>query len=115
MSTDDHAMSTPRQAPAGGDRGDPEPGWKPSFEPGGEASISIGNEFAEVRLARVTTRNGSRLLISSPRTGQWITLCPLAVEALTWQNTATFSAMVGNPGGPLLDDEPGDLDEAGGG
>lgn len=70
--------------------------------------ISIGNEFAEVRVLRVETRNGSRLLIESPRSGQWVALCPLELEALTWQNTATFSAMVGNPFGPLVreDEEP---------
>lgn len=70
--------------------------------------ISVGNEFAEVRVLRVETRNGSRLLIESPKSGQWIALCPLELEALTWQNTATFSAMVGNPFGPLIhEDEEG--------
>lgn len=68
-------------------------------------AITIGNEFAEVRVARVETRNGSRLLIESPKSGQWITLCPLEVEALTWQNPATFSAMIGHPFGPLLEHE----------
>lgn len=70
----------------------------------GEA-ISIGNEFAEIRVSRVETRNGSRLLVESPRSGQWITLCPVEVEALTWQNPATFSAMIGHPFAPLFDDE----------
>ncbi len=70
--------------------------------------ISIGNEFAEVRVLRVETRNGSRLLIESPKSGQWVALCSLELEALTWQNTATFSAMVGNPFGPLVrEDEEG--------
>ena len=70
--------------------------------------ITIANEFAEVQVVRVETRNGSRLLISSPKAGQWVALCPLELEALTWQNTATFSAMVGNPYGSLLpDDEEG--------
>jgi len=69
--------------------------------------LAVGNEFAEVRVTRVETRNGSRLLIESPKSGQWVALCPLELEALTWQNTATFSAMVGNPYGPLVreDDE----------
>lgn len=67
--------------------------------------ISIGNEFAEVRVRRVETRNGARLLVESPRSGQWVALCPLELEALTWQNTATFSAMVGNPYGPLVPEE----------
>jgi hypothetical protein len=73
----------------------------------GEA-IVLGNEFAEVRVCRVETRNGSRLLIESPKSGQWVTLCPLEVEALTWQNPQTFSAMIGKPFGPLVEpeDEP---------
>jgi hypothetical protein len=76
----------------------------------GEA-ISVGNEFAEIRVSRVETRNGARLLIESPRSGQWVTLCPLEVEALTWQNPQTFSAMIGHPFGPLFEtdeaDDPG--------
>jgi hypothetical protein len=68
--------------------------------------IAIGNEFAEVRVVRVETRNGARLLIESPKSGQWVALCPVELEALTWQNTATFSAMIGKPFGPLvLDDD----------
>jgi hypothetical protein len=70
--------------------------------------ITIGNEFAEVRITHVNTRNGSRLLVESQRSGQWVALCPLEVEALTWQGTATFSAMIGHPFEPLLSDHPGD-------
>jgi hypothetical protein len=70
--------------------------------------ITIGNEFAEVRITGVSTRNGSRLLIESQRSGQWVALCPLEVEALTWQGTATFSAMIGHPFGSLVSDQPGD-------
>ncbi len=69
------------------------------------APITIANEFAEVRVLRVETRNGSRLLIESPKSGQWVALCPLELESLTWQNTATFSAMVGNPFGPLVQED----------
>jgi hypothetical protein len=70
--------------------------------------IVIANEFAEVRICRVETRNGSRLLVESPKSGQWVALCPLEIEALTWQNPQTFSAMIGNPYGPLVgpEDEP---------
>lgn len=74
--------------------------------------LSIGNEFSEIRVSRVDTRNGSRLLIESPRSGQWVALCPLELEALTWQNTATFSAMIGHPFGPLIAEDP-DQDNAG--
>jgi len=70
--------------------------------------IRIGNEFAEVHVRRVDTRNGSRLVITSPRSGRSISLCPLEVEALTRQNTATFSAMIANPFGPLVSDEAAD-------
>jgi hypothetical protein len=65
-------------------------------------AIEIANEFAEVRVSRVQTRNGSRLLIESPKSGQWVALCPLELEALTWQGPPTFSAMVGHPFGPLI-------------
>jgi hypothetical protein len=70
--------------------------------------IRIGNEFSEISVRRVETRNGARLLIESPKSGQWVSLCPLELEALTWQNTATFSAMIGHPFGPLVseDDTP---------
>lgn len=67
--------------------------------------IVIANEFSEVRVTRVETRNGSRLMIKSPRSGQWVTLCPLELEALTWQGPATFSAMIGQPFGPLITDD----------
>lgn len=67
--------------------------------------ISVANEFTEVLVRRVDTRNGSRLMISAPRSGQWITLDALEVEALTWQNPRTLAAMVGNCYAPLLPDE----------
>ena len=66
------------------------------------APIEVANEFAQVRVRRVETRNGSRLLIESPKSGQWIALCPLELEALTWQGPQTFSAMIGHPFGPLI-------------
>jgi hypothetical protein len=65
-------------------------------------ALEIANEFAEVRVSRVETRNGTRLLIESPKSGQWVALCPLELEALTWQGPETFSAMVGHPFGPLI-------------
>ena len=66
------------------------------------APISIANEFSEIRVSRVETRNGSRLLIESPRSGQWVALDPLELEALTWQTTATFSAMSAQPFAPMF-------------
>ena len=70
-------------------------------------AIELGNEFARVRVCRVETRNGSRLLIESPKSGQWVALCPLELEALTWQGPQTFSAMIGHPSGPLVEPEDG--------
>lgn len=67
------------------------------------AEIVIANEFSEIRVTKVQTRNGSRLLIESPKSGRWIALCPLELESLTWQSTQTFSAMVGNPFRPLFE------------
>jgi hypothetical protein len=72
--------------------------------------LTVANEFTEVVVRRVDTRNGSRLLVTSPKTGQWITLDALEVEALTWQNTRTLAAMVGNSHAPLLPDEPDEPD-----
>jgi hypothetical protein len=69
--------------------------------------LTVANEFTEVQVRRVDTRNGSRLLITSPKSGQWITLDALEVEALTWQNTSTLAAMVGNMYRPLLPPEEG--------
>lgn len=73
--------------------------------------ITIANEFTEVVVRRVDTRNGSRLLISAPRSGQSITLDALEVEALTWQNPRTLAAMVGNSYAPLLPDDPEERDD----
>lgn len=71
-------------------------------EPG---EITLANEFSEIRVRKVETRNGARLLIESPKSGQWVTLCPLELEALTWQGPQTFSAMIGHPFGPLIEPE----------
>lgn len=70
--------------------------------------LTIGNEFSTVRVSKVLTRNGARLLVESTKSGQWVTLDPLEMEALTWQNTATLSAMVGHPFAPLIPAEPDD-------
>lgn len=67
--------------------------------------ITVANEFAEAVVRRVDTRNGSRLLVYAPKSGRWITLDALEVEALTRQNARTLAAMVGNSAGPLLPDD----------
>lgn len=74
-------------------------------ESGREPVIKLGNEFAEVQVRKVHTRNGSRLLISSPKSGHWISLCPLELEALTWQDQDSLSRLVNNPYGPMEFDQ----------
>ncbi|MGH3558730.1 MAG: dihydrodiol dehydrogenase [Mycobacterium sp.] len=69
--------------------------------------LTVANEFTEVIVRRVDTRNGSRLLVCAPKSGRWISLDALEVEALTWQNTRTLAAMVGNSYAPLLPDDGG--------
>ncbi|OBI27931.1 dihydrodiol dehydrogenase [Mycobacterium sp. E2238] len=85
---------------------DAESGSVPVNEP-----IVVANEFAEVEVRREDTRNGSRLLISAPRTGRSISLDALELEALTWQNSRTLEAMVGNSHAPLLPDEAEECDD----
>lgn len=65
-------------------------------------TLSIANEFAHVVVRLMDTRNGARLLIHSPKSGQWVSLDALEAEALTWQNPATLAAMVGNINAPLI-------------
>ncbi len=64
--------------------------------------LTIANEFTEVTVHRVATRNGLRVLIQSPKSGQWVSLDALEIEALTRQNTTTLAAMVGNMNAPLI-------------
>jgi hypothetical protein len=84
-------------------------------EPGepDEPVIELANEFTEVVVERVRTRNGARLRISVPSSGRQILLCPLELEALTWQDHELFSRLLQTPHGPE-DDAPGnDRPEAG--
>jgi hypothetical protein len=60
----------------------------------------LANEFTEVVVERVRTRNGARLRISVPSSGRQIMLCPLELEALTWQGHDLFSALLRTPHGP---------------
>jgi hypothetical protein len=68
--------------------GAPEPTW------------TLANEFAEVRVSLVRTRNGVRLRIHDPRGGRAVELCPLELEALTWQAPEVFTGFLATPFGP---------------
>jgi hypothetical protein len=73
-----------------------------------EDHLILANEFAEVTVRKVRTRNGMRLEVSAPKLGRYILLCPLELEALTWQTTETFSRLLSTPFGP--EPEPEELD-----
>jgi len=66
----------------------------------GEPVIRLANEFTEVVVERVRTRNGARLRIYVPSSGQQILLCPLELEALAGQDHELFSALLRTPHGP---------------
>jgi hypothetical protein len=76
--------------------GVPEAGAPAAEEP----VIRLANEFTEVVVERVRTRNGARLRISVPSSGRQIMLCPLELEALAWQDHELFSALLKTPHGP---------------
>ncbi len=56
--------------------------------------IVIANEFVDVEVRRVHTRNGVRLEIYSPRRGTTIRLDAMVLDALTWQDPEVFSDML---------------------
>jgi hypothetical protein len=62
--------------------------------------LELANEYAAVQVRRVHTGNGVRLEITSPKLGRGIRLCPLELEALTWQTHETFSEFLRTPFGP---------------
>jgi hypothetical protein len=64
------------------------------------SAIRLANEFSEVVVERVQTRNGARLRICVPSSGHEILLCPLELEALTWQDHDFFSRLLATPHGP---------------
>ena len=63
-------------------------------------AIRLGNEFSEVVVEPVQTRNGVRLRISVSASGHQILLCPLELEALTWQDHEFFTKLLATPHGP---------------
>jgi hypothetical protein len=63
-------------------------------------AITLANEFSEVVVEPVQTRNGVRLRISAPASGRQILLCPLELEALTWQDHEFFTTVLATPHGP---------------
>lgn len=70
-----------------------------------DLELRLGNEFAEVVVKKVYTRNGVRLAIQAPRLGRQIRLCPLELESLTWQPPEVFSEFLETPFGPEAEAE----------
>jgi hypothetical protein len=71
-----------------------------------DQEIEITNEFAQVRVRKVWTRNGARLEIASPRLGYVLRLDALALESLTWQTMDTFTRFLSEPYGPPEHERP---------
>lgn len=63
-------------------------------ESGDEGPIVISNEFAEVVVTRVRSRNGVRLDIWSPRRGSRIQLDAVALDCLSFQPPEVITAML---------------------
>ena len=70
-----------------------------SAPPNGQ-DLVIANEFAEVFVRKIHTRNGVRLEIHSPRLGHTVQLDALELESLTWQPSEVFSKFLEHPFGP---------------
>ena len=62
--------------------------------------ITVANQFAEVRIRKVLTRNGERLEIDAFRRGFRILLDAVELESLTWQTPETFSKFLEGSIGP---------------
>ncbi|BBL47290.1 MULTISPECIES: dihydrodiol dehydrogenase [Metallosphaera] len=65
-----------------------------------EDYITIANEYAEVLVRKVYTRNGARLEIYSPKLGYRIFLSAIELEALTWAPKQIFEWLLQTPLGP---------------
>ena len=62
--------------------------------------ILVTNEFADVVVTQVRTRNGVRLDIWSPRRGSRVQLDAVTLDCLSYQPAETFTEMLAEkPGG----------------
>lgn len=59
-----------------------------------DGPIVVANEFADVVVSRVATRNGMRLEIWSPRRGTRVHLDAVELDSLTWQPPETFTELI---------------------
>lgn len=60
----------------------------------GEPTITVTNEYGHVLVRKVFTRNGERLEITAPLSGQQIRLDAVALETLAFQTPETISLLL---------------------
>jgi hypothetical protein len=77
----------------------------PEYQYSDDPPIQISNEFADIRLRKVYTRNGQRLEIEAHRRGYRILLDAIELESLTWQTAETFSGFFRASVGREIEDE----------
>ncbi|MEU6661979.1 hypothetical protein [Streptomyces sp. NPDC046821] len=62
--------------------------------PGTDGPVIIANEFADVVIRKVETRNGMRLEIWSPRRGSRVLLDAVALDCLSFQEPGFITEML---------------------
>lgn len=67
---------------------------------GNDGPIIIANEFADVVVRRVATRNGVRLDIWSPRRGTRVLLDAVALDCLTFQEPDLITELLSRKPAP---------------
>lgn len=95
-------MGPPSNAPERRAHGSaaPSPAEAAAANAGDLGTLRVANEFADVAVRVVTTHNGVRLEVASPRLGRSVLLDAIELEALTWQEPDAFSALLDEPFGP---------------
>jgi hypothetical protein len=63
----------------------------------GEDPIEIANEFANVHVRKVHTRNGERLEIRSPRRDTLLRLDPMELEAISGLDPESLARLLEDP------------------
>ena len=76
-----------------------------------QPTITIANEFAEVRSRKVFTRNGERLEIDAFRRNSLIQLDAVELESLSWQSHETISKLLEASIGPDWEPSASPTDE----
>jgi hypothetical protein len=79
----------------------PEVGEVPEYraDGGNDGPIVVANEFADVVVRRVQTRNGMRLDIWSPKRGSRVLLDAVALDCLSFQEPELITELLSrNPG-----------------